>query len=445
MPVSTPRKEYINACPNWDLVDDIVNNDAKCHLRDVDKSNPERNRQYKDFGVLTNFTRLTLEGLTGLVFRKDLEITLPPELDYLLIDATGGNLTLEQLATKEVWELLKKGRYGLLADANPEQGSLPRIKAYDCKAIINWGYKRFGDKYKLNLVTLKECVDYLDDDGFTWIEDHQYRVLRLSDDEIYYQEIWNSEDELIDELPILDYNGNFFDAIPFVFLGSENNDADVDNPPMLDLAILNLSHYRNSCDTEETSFLCGQLQPVTNIGEMDYESWKQANPDGIKLGSLSNIIVNSGGDFNFRQGQPNIMPRQLQQDKEAQAAAIGARLIAPAGAGRETAEGARIRYGAQNSRLYVITKNINLGMEQILFWCAKFVMENPVPSKFELNDVFYEDTADPNEIIAQIQMFDRRLMSAEEIRMNAKRSGMLLDENFVPDPVEMNPLNDVAE
>lgn len=440
MPVSTPKKEYTEACANWDLVDDIVNNDAKKHLRDVDKTNPIRNKQYKDFGVLTNFTRLTLEGLTGLVFRKDLKVNLPPELEYLLEDATGGNITLDQLVTKVVWELIKKGRYGLLADASPVEGSTARIKPYDCKAIINWGSKQFDDEYKLNLVVLKECVDYLAEDGFTWIEDYQFRVLRLSDDQVYYQEIWNSDDELVRTVEVLDYNGNTLDEIPFIFLGSENNDGCVDNPPMLDLAILNLSHYRNSCDTEETSFLCGQLQPVTNIGDMDYAAWQQANPEGIKLGSLSNIIVNTGGDFNFRQGQPNIMPRQLQQDKEAQAAAIGARLIAPPG-GRETAEGVRIRYGAQNSRLFIITKNVDLAMKEIFEWCAEFMMETPVDSEFELNDVFYEDTVDPNELVAQMQMFDRRIVTAEEIRTNAKKAGMLLDDNYTADPADVNPID----
>jgi hypothetical protein len=177
----------------------------------------------------------------------------------------------------------------------------------------------------------------------------------------------------------------------------------------------------------ETMFMCGQVVPVVNTGEVGEEQWHQANPNGILIGSRSPIVVGMGGNFDFKQAQPNTLPQQVMNDLEKQAAAIGARLISPAG-GRETAEAARIRYGSQNSVLYSITRNISKGIEQALWYASLFMMENPEESEYELNDQFYEENADPNLIAQQIMLLDRGLMSGKEIRDNLKRTGVRLED-----------------
>jgi hypothetical protein len=116
--------------------------------------------------------------------------------------------------------------------------------------------------------------------------------------------------------------------------------------------------------------------------------------------------------------------------KKADAAAIGARLIAPPG-GRETAEAARIRFGSQNSALYTITKNVNMAFDDCLGYAAEFMMEIPDDGEFELNDQFYEENADPNLIAQELMLFDRQLMSADEIRSNLNKSGIKLLDNQV--------------
>jgi hypothetical protein len=112
--------------------------------------------------------------------------------------------------------------------------------------------------------------------------------------------------------------------------------------------------------------------------------------------------------------------------KEEQAAAIGARVIAPAG-GRETAEGARIRFGAQNSALYTLTSNISWGVQRALEFVCYFMDENPAGIEYELNNQFYEETADPNLIIAQMQLFDKKLIPGEEIVKYGQRTGFVTD------------------
>ncbi len=350
----------------------------------------------------------------------------------MLDDATGSGFTFEQLEQQIIGETLVAGRYGLLVDYDID--SAARIKPYTAENIINWRCKTYDDGYKLSLVVLAECADDLSEDGFEWKEQIQYRVLRLVDS-VYIQEVYDHDGNLTSSIVPTDYNNNYFNQIPFAFVGSENNDAYVDSIPLYDLAVVNLGHYRNSADYEESIFITGQPFLVVNVGEASPEEFKAATPGGLLFGSRAGLVISNGGSANILQANPNQLADAAMKRKEEQAAAIGARLIAPPG-GRETAEGARIRFGSQNSALYTLTKNVSLALEQCLLWASMFMQEAPEESEIQLNDQFYEDSADPNLIAQQIMLFDKKLMNAEEIRTNLDSVGIKLSDSYdyVPTP-----------
>ncbi|MDP0908071.1 hypothetical protein Q6322_30065, partial [Klebsiella pneumoniae] len=52
---------------------------------------------------------------------------------------------------------------------------------------------------------------------------------------------------------------DFWDEIPFTFVGAQNNDPSIDESPLAALVEINLGHYRNSADYEDSVFLCGQV------------------------------------------------------------------------------------------------------------------------------------------------------------------------------------------
>jgi len=434
--VTTQHPNHWQQCKRWKLVRDIIDNNAMCHLRTVDPNDPVRSCQYKEDAVLTNFTRLTRDGLKGLVFRKDPVITLPPELGYLEDDVTGENLNIEQTLQKLVDEVQETGRVGLLADYPKVQedlsdidrenaGLYSRIKIYKAENIENFKHKYIGSKYVPSVIVLTEWVNADDDDMFCWNLIKQYRVLYLDNEGYYTQMVYSDQDELI-EPPVrpVDYDGNWLREIPFVCIGSENNDLEYDSIPLYDLAILNRAHYQNSADAEEASFVCGQPMLGICVGDSDAIQFAAANPNGVKFGSRAGVTLANGGQLQLVQANPNILPTQMMEQKEVQAAAIGARLISPAG-GRETAEAARIRYGAQNSSLYIMTSNISEGMEQACKWVARFQGANPEVIEIELNKDFYEDTADPNLIVAQMQMLDKGVIAKNDVREYGRKTGFI--------------------
>lgn len=435
MPVNDIHPEYRSAVTRYKLIRSIINNEAREYIRTPDISDPVRSHQYKDDAILTNFTKLTCEGLTGLVFRKELEVELPPELDYLMDDVTGSGINLTQFAQHTTYEMLQVGRYGLLVDYHND-GAKAYIKPYRAEAITNWKAKEINGVVQPWLIVLTEERILDDEDMFSQECELQYRVLILQDGE-YSQIIYNAELEPVLSITPRDYNGQPFNYIPFVFIGSKNNDWEIDSQPLYDLAVINLGHYRNSADYEESIFINGQPYTIVNVGDASQEEFMQANPAGVAFGSRKALVLASGGSASLLQANPNQLVAQAMTEKLEQASKVGARLIEPAG-GRETAEAAKIRYGAQHSALYTLTSNISWGVEKALDIICQFMGADEELVKFCLNKEFYENVADAN-LLAQMWMgLDRATVSKDEIRSYMSKVGIPLDDSTSAAEIEDN-------
>lgn len=129
--------------------------------------------------------------------------------------------------------------------------------------IINWRTTKIGAEHKLSLVVISELVEEETSDGFGVDIVHQYRVLRLGNG--YTQEIWRRSDKgwvLYQEpIIIIDGSGQSWNEIPLTFVGSNNNDSVIDSSPLYDMAEINIAHYRNSADYEDSAYFVGQAQP----------------------------------------------------------------------------------------------------------------------------------------------------------------------------------------
>lgn len=437
--VKTLHPDYSLVKGRWQLVRAIVNNQAKEFIRKPDANDHIRNTQYREDAILTNFTNLTKVGLTGLVFRKNPLIALPPAIDYIEDDATSSGINLLQFSQHSVAEALQVGRYGFLVDFDAKA----YIKPYTAESIINWKTRDVNGECLLSLVVLAEEVLIDEDDIFSQDTRTQYRVLRLDENNIYIQEVYDTDNNVTDYIVPVDFNGNVFNFIPFVFVGSENNDSRIDYQPLYDLAIVNLGHYRNSADYEESIFITGQPYLVVNVGDGSATDFLAANPNGCAYGSRKALVLASGGQAYLLQASANQLVAQAMKEKIEQAAAIGARLISPAG-GRETAEAAKIRYGSQHSALYTIVSNVQDAVELALSYICMFMGANPDDVEFELNDEFYDDVADANVLAQMILMSDRGIVALDDIRDYGRRTGLLAsdrsNEDIEADAEMIDPL-----
>lgn len=459
MSVDERHPEYKKHLDRWTLVRSVIDSDAKKYIKEIDSNDPNRNTQYRDDAILTNFTSRTKNALVGSVFRTPPIVVLPTALEYLVVDATGGNLSLNQLTQEVVGDVIEIGRFGLLVDYPAAEDGLTgdevaqlnlaaRIYPYKAESIINWQNTQMNGVTFLSMVVLKETVDVLSEDGFAWETKDQYRVLRMVDG-VYEQHLYNDTLELVAVFQPkrggTDRSqgaGAVFNYIPFTFIGSENNDSKVDNAPLYDLAGLNIGHLKNSADYEESVHITGQPTLFISSG-YSAEEFKSANPNGIKIGARAGHNLGESSSATMLQAQPNQLADVAMQRKEQQAVMTGARLIMPQ-SGVETAEAARIRYSSENSVLSTVVNNVSDGIESALEDAAEFMGVSDEEIVYKLNTQFYDRSMDPQLLMAQIQLLDRGIIAESDLRSNVRQAGMIeadrTDDDIKEEAGEVDPL-----
>ena len=104
----TYTRREVNACAeHWHLVEDACAGEhairakreaylPKPNAEDHSEANEARYRDYLRRAVYYNATGRTLQGLTGVAFRRWPEIALPAGLEYLHDDVDGSGTTLIQ-------------------------------------------------------------------------------------------------------------------------------------------------------------------------------------------------------------------------------------------------------------------------------------------------------------------------------------------------------------
>lgn len=443
--VGFTRKEIKRLLPSYYLIRDCIEGEVAIkaartkylpmpNSSDTSPQNLSRYKAYLERAVFYNATQRTLYGLAGQIFVKDPVIEIPTLLDTVNIDANGDGVSLTQLMRRDVLRVLSYGRAGLLVDyptttapASREQllsGDIrPVMRSYAPWDIINWRTITRGARRLLSLVVLQEVYqDPVDD--FEVMEKTQYRVLQLIDN-VYTAAVYRKVGSIFepDEGPFVptDANGSPFSEIPFMFLGSENNDEYVDLPPLYDLASLNVAHYRNSADYEESCFIVGQPTPViTGLSEEWYEKVLQKQ---INFGSRGGIPLPTGATAELLQAEPNTMPKEAMEHKEQQMVSLGAKLVEEKAIQR-TATEVNSDDAAETSTLVASAKNVSAGYTWGMKKAAEFVGASNGEIKVELHTDFQISRMSADERRELVSEWQQSAISFSEMRAILRKIGI---------------------
>lgn len=349
---------------------------------DFSSENKVRYKNYLKRAVFYNSTRKTLDGMVGEITSLPVEFNLPTELEHFEKNIDGNGLYVEDFFKKMCYEVVAKGRCFVYADfphtedvislKDEKQSEFnPFLSIVNAENAINWKTEKTGYNEKIVLVVIKETYVY-SQDGFDENFEYRYRVLSVMDG-IYKVEVWKLNDAgfQVIEGPFFptDADGKNFTEIPGFFVGSANNDTVIDEPPLADLSTLNIAHYRNSADYEESCYMCGQPTPVFSGLT---ESWVSEIFKGkITLGSRGAVLLPEGGGHGLMQALPNSMPFEAMQMKEKQMVALGAKLTEQRKIQR-TATETQIDKTIENSILQSSSNNIMRAMEKLFKYALKF-------------------------------------------------------------------------
>ena len=421
--------------PKWTKVrdavagEDAIKDKGEEYLPNPDEagtSTASRYASYKRRAVYLNATGRTLAGLVGVAFANWPQIELRETA--LLGDADGSGVGLINQAQGVLADVLQTGRAGLLADwpkgdglgvtrirtvAEAERlGIRPFVSAYSAESILTWETQ---GTTLTRVVLLESWTVY---EGGEVAYRPQLRELLLTA-QGYTVKLWRKHTDkgqfLLEEtIPVgLSY-------IPFAFVGAANNDPHPDQSPLLDLANLNLSHYRNSADFEESAFLMGQPQLVVTGAT---EEWKQA-VGTIQFGSRSALIAPPEGDMKLLQVAPNTLAKEAMLDKERMMAMLGARLMAP-GEAVKTATQSAAETKAGYSVLSSVSDNVSDGYTRVLRWAETWTSGGASTASFAIDTRFNDLTLDANAIRETVSAWQAGLVPQSDAVALLQRLGVI--------------------
>ena len=247
------------------------------------KLTAHKDRDYEGFlsrAYFYNATRHTHEGVMGSLFRKPPEVTLPPPAKSLpLDDVTLDRQTFYQFSKQVASDVTLMGRYGVLVDLPDDEqatslGDNPYFSGYSAESIYSWRQIMHRGRRVTDRVILLESETILTEYGTT--SNTIVRVLRLDPDPetgdlVYSQEVIRPSSDkdqppFVARIPIT-VRGRKLDYIPFVFINARNLLPGCSQPPLMDIATINISHYQSTALLEHGRFYAGMPTYVVSAGQ----------------------------------------------------------------------------------------------------------------------------------------------------------------------------------
>lgn len=445
MPVSSQREDLRKMLKQYELIEDCLAGEQQVKFRrtkylpmpnpdDTSKENAARYEAYLTRAVFYGVASKTQIGLRGQVFLRDPLVEVPTLLEPVVEDATGSGVPLQQLAQECVDKALAFGRVGLYVDypnmeanggvsvADMESGQVqPTFKVLNAKDVINWRVKKRGAKTVLSLVVFKEKYD-LEDDGFETRQGEQWRVLRLVEDQ-YVIEIYRDRNgaQPAERYIPKDASGQPYNEIAFWFIGSVNNDPSIDPPPMYDLCSINMGHYRNSADYEDSIYQVGQ--PTLWVSGLTQKWLDDVMGGVVRMGAVGGIPLPQDGAAGILQAEGNSLAKEGMDAKEAQMLALGAKLV-EASQTQRTATEADYDNISETSILSTVSKNVGAAIQAGLKFAAAFVGQPSDAIAYELNTEFDLVNLSPEERKVLISEYQSGLLTWTEVRDSLRRAGV---------------------
>ena len=392
---------------------------------------------YKLRATYFNATGRTLDGLVGMVFRKEMKLEYPDALEPLVEDIDLAGNSIDMLAMRTIGDVIQVGRAGILVEypqvteAPTSQADVARMNLrpyttyYPAESILDWRVERVNNVMQPVMVKLAETYEIRKNE-FEFDVKQQIRALLLT--EIgYIQRIYRKNDKGDwvqiggDIVPIM--KGAPIPFIPFWAFGAKENSLTLQDPPLLDLADMNLAHYRISADYERGCHFAGLPTPIL-AGFMFDEGAK------ISLGSTTALVTpDATAKWGFLEftGQGLTSLKDNLKEKQSQMAALGSRILAPEKTGVESEGAMLIRHAGESSVLSAIVELASENFEQILMFMGSwFGVDGDVEVDF--NKDFLPVPMDAQQLDALMKAWQAGGIPQEELFHALKRGEVIRNQ-----------------
>lgn len=396
--VRTQHPGYGKAAEKWKRCRDVMCGQDAVHaggplyLPKLKEQSDASYAAYKLRAGFYNASWRTVAGLNGMMFRKPPKQVTAKAIEPFLdnIDMQGNSF--DEFSKDVSCDVLEVGRIGLLVDHPPvlvnadgsaptiaevqAQGQRPTMQRYEAESIINWKFRNVKNATVLCMVVLTEQFSQPDPQNeFGELTETRYRVLDLDQNNFYRVRIFrvgnDQKDEQVggDIYPFM--NGKPLDFIPFVFIGPDGTEAELEEPPLIDLVDVNLAHYRVTADYEHGCHFTGLPTPWVS-GYTAAPAAQGETPPKLYIGSESAWVFPDVGAkvgyLEFTGGGMQTLRDNLDAKKQ-EMATLGARMLADTNIRQvETFGATAIKHVAENSILASISISVSRGLQTALQW-----------------------------------------------------------------------------
>jgi len=426
--------EVIGMMPDWSVMAAVTN--GTNYLRDMSETYlPQEPREddeaYEtrvDRSVLSPYTSRLIETAAGAILRKPIHIEGDPYWLQLAQNIDGLGSNINEYARRALVSSLTYGHSAVLVDypaasearnlaEERAMGRRPYFVHVDAPQI--WGWRKESGTNRLLQVRIHDYdVRPLNEFGEEQVE--EMRVIYPGRYDLY---------TLGQELVEFTATGGYsLTEIPLVPIYSNRRGLLVSQPPLLDIANLNITHYQRQADLIHALHIAAMPTLVL-------EGWDDTTGSAT-MGVNYAIAMQPGNKAYYVQADATSFDAQMNelQSLEQQMSTLGVTKLFGQKFVAESAEAKRIDQAQGNSVLSIISQELESALNQAFAFAAQYVGMEPPEITIDRDFDYYRLIGQDVSVLAQLNQMGK---ISDAMLLEILRRGEVLPDNInIEDEVE---------
>jgi len=434
--------EVIGMMPDWSVMAAVTN--GTNYLRDMSETYlPQEPREDDDAyqtrvdrSVLSPYTSRLIETAAGAILRKPIHIEGDPYWLELAQNIDGLGSNINEYARRALVSSLTYGHSAILVDypaasearnlaEERAMGRRPYFVHVDAPQI--WGWRKEPGTNRLLQVRIHDYdVRPLNEFGEEQVE--EMRVIYPGRYDLY---------TLGQELVEFTATGGYsLDEIPLVPIYSNRRGLLVSQPPLLDIANLNITHYQRQADLIHALHIAAMPTLVL-------EGWDDTTGSAT-MGVNYAIAMQPGNKAYYVQADATSFDAQMAELESlaSQMSTLGVTKLFGQKFVAESAEAKRIDQAQSNSVLSIISQELESALNQAFGFAAQYVGMEPPEITIDRDFDYYRLIGQDVSVLAQLNQMGK---ISDAMLLEILRRGEVLPDNInIEDELEGSTENALA-
>ena len=428
--------DVIAMMTDWSVMAAVTNGTS--YLRDMCETYlPQEPREDDDAyqtrvdrSVLSPYTSRLIETAAGAILRKPIHIEGDPYWLELAQNIDGIGSNINEYARRALVSSLTYGHSAILVDypaamgarnlaEERAQGRRPYFVHVDAPQI--WGWRKEPVTNRLLQVRIHDYdVRPLNEFGEEQVE--EMRVIYPGRYDLY------TLGRSTETVELTETGGYSLDEIPLVPIYSNRRGALISQPPLLDIANLNITHYQRQADLIHALHIAAMPTLVL-------EGWDDTTGSAT-MGVNYAIAMQPGNKAYYVQADATSFDAQMAelQSLEQQMSTLGVTKLFGQKFVAESAEAKRIDQAQSNSVLSIISQELESALNQAFNFAAQYVGIEPPEITIDRDFDYYRLIGQDVSVLAQLNQMGK---ISDSMLLEILRRGEVLPDNInIEDEVE---------